>query len=58
MGAVAFVVLMAAEFALAWVLFRRSGSEYLRAYGSTAGMIDLGAQIVLALFPVIQVWRR
>jgi hypothetical protein len=58
MGAVAFVVLMAAEFALGGLAFGRSAGEQVAAYGSAAGAIGLAAQIVFGLFPVVQVWRR
>jgi hypothetical protein len=58
MGAVAFAVLMAAEFAFAVVAFGRPLGEQLGAYSTAAGGIGLAAQIVFALFPIIQVWRR
>jgi hypothetical protein len=58
MGAVAFVVLMAAEFALGWSGFGRSVSEQLAGCGSAVGAIGLAAQMVFAMFPVMQIWRR
>jgi hypothetical protein len=58
MGAVAFVVLMAAEFGLAGLVFCRSLDEQLAGYASAPGAIGLAAQIVFAAFPVVQVWRR
>jgi hypothetical protein len=58
MGAVAFVVLMAAEFGLAGLVFGRSLDEQLAGYASAPGAIGLAAQIVFAAFPVVQVWRR
>src|SRR6266540_3135155 len=58
MGVVAFVVLMAAEFALGGLVFGRSAIEQLAGYGSAASAIGLAAQAVFASFPVVQVWRR
>jgi hypothetical protein len=58
MGVVAFVVLMAEEFALGRLVFGRSMSQQLAAYGAAPGTIGLVAQIVFATFPVMQVWRR
>jgi len=57
-GAVAFVVLMAAEISLAVLVFRRSATESITAYESVPGAIGLAGQIVFAMFPVVQVWRR
>ena len=56
-GSVAFVVLMAAEVGLGAV-FGRSKANQLAAYGSLAGAIGLAAQVIFAMFPVIQGWRR
>jgi hypothetical protein len=58
MCAVAFLVLMAAEFALGELVFGRSLVEQLAGYGSTPGVIGLAAQIVFAAFPVMQVKMR
>ncbi len=58
MGAVAFLVLMAAEFGLAGQVFGRSTVEYVASYGSAPGATGFAAQIVFATFPVAQVWRR
>jgi hypothetical protein len=58
MGVVTFAVLMAAEFALGRLVFGRPVGEQLTAYGSPPGAIGLAAQIVVATFPVVQVWRR
>ena len=55
MGFVAFPVLMSAEVGLGAVL-GRSLVDQLAAYGSPAGAIGLAAQIIFAMFPVIQVW--
>ena len=57
MGSVAFVVLVAAEIGLG-VAFGRSLVDQLAAYGSPAGAIGLAAQVIFAMFPVIQVWRE
>jgi hypothetical protein len=57
-GAVASVVLMAAEFVLGGVVFRRSVGEKLAGYASVAGVIGLAAQIGFGLFPLVQIWRR
>ena len=56
MGLVAFVVLMSAEVGIGTV-FGRSIADQLAAYGSLAAAIGLGAQVIFAVFPVIQVWR-
>jgi hypothetical protein len=52
MGLVVFLVLMSAEVGLG-----RSMADQLAAYGSLAGAIGLGAQVIFAIFPVVQVWR-
>jgi hypothetical protein len=57
MGLVAFVVLISAEVGLGVVL-GRSLLEQLTSYESPAGAIGLAAQVIFAIFPVIQVWRR
>jgi hypothetical protein len=56
-GLVAFLVLMSVEFGLGIVL-GRSLVDQVAAYGSPAGAIGLGAQMIFAMFPVIHVWRR
>jgi hypothetical protein len=48
---------MPTEFALGAVL-SRSLAHQLAAYGSPAGAIGLAAQVIFAMFPVIQVWHR
>jgi hypothetical protein len=53
MGLVAFLVLMSAEVGLGAV-FGRSMAEQLAAYGSLAGAIGLGAQVIFAIFPVFR----
>ena len=57
MGLVAFLVLMLAEVGLGAV-FGRSLGDQLAGYGSPSGAIGLAAQVIFAMFPVIQVWRR
>lgn len=58
MGAVAFVMLMAAEFGLAALVFGRFMTEFFAAYASVPGAIGLAAQIAFATFPAMQVGRR
>src|SRR5215831_17472139 len=57
MGFVAFLVLMSAEIGLGAVL-GRSLVDQLAADTSPPGAIGLGAQMIFAMFPVIQVLRR
>ena len=57
MGLVAFLLLMLGEVGLGAV-FGRSLVDQLAAYGSLGGAIGLTAQVVFAMFPVIQVWRE
>jgi hypothetical protein len=56
-GLVGFLVLMSAEIGLSAVL-GRSLVDQLAAYKSPPGAIGLTAQVIFAMFPVIQVWRR
>jgi len=57
MGLVAFLVLMSAEVELGIVL-DRSIIDQLAMYKSASGAIGLAAQVIFAMFPVLQVWRR
>jgi hypothetical protein len=57
MNLIAFLVLMSAEVGLGAV-FGRSLVDQLAAYGSPAGAIGLAAQVIFAMFLVIQVWRE
>ena len=57
MGWVAFLLLMSAEVGLGVVLGRSLGDQ-LDSYGYSAGAIGLAAQVIFAMFPVLQVWRR
>jgi hypothetical protein len=58
MGAVAFLVLVLAEFGLAVLVFGRSATQFAIGYSSVPDMIGLAAQIVFAMFPVIHVWGQ
>jgi hypothetical protein len=57
MGLAAFLVLMSVEVGMGAVL-GRSLVDQLSSYGSLFGAIGLAAQVVFAMFPLIQVWRR
>jgi hypothetical protein len=56
MGLVAFLVLMSAEVGMG-APFGRSWVDQLAAYKSPPGAIGLGAQMIFAMVPVIQVSR-
>jgi hypothetical protein len=56
MGLAAFLVLMSAEVGLGAV-FGRSLVDQLATYRSAPGAIGLGAQVIFAMFPVVQIWR-
>jgi len=58
MGAVAFALLMAAEFALALLVFGRPLAVHLAGYGTAAGALGLAGQLAFAAFPVLQARRR
>ena len=53
MGVVAFLVLMSVEVGMG-AMFGRSLVDQLASYGSLSGAIGLGAQVIFAMFPVIQ----
>ena len=56
-GLVAFLVMMSAEVGLGAVL-GRSVADQIAMYKSASGAIGLAAQVIFAMFPVIQVrWR-
>jgi hypothetical protein len=57
MGLVAFLVLMSVEVGMGAV-FGRSLVDQLDSYGYSAGAISLAAQVIFAMFSVLQVWRR
>ncbi|QUD86091.1 hypothetical protein [Phenylobacterium montanum] len=54
MGAVAFVLLMAAELVLSVLVFGRSPAEHLSAYAAPAGALGLTAQILFGFFPLLR----
>jgi hypothetical protein len=56
MGLIAFLVLMWAE--VGGAVLGRSLVDQLATYGSLAGTIGLGAQVIFAVIPVIQGWPR
>lgn len=57
MGASAFVLLMALEWALALLVFGRSVQETLGTYRSAAGILGLAGQVGFALVPLLQAHR-
>ncbi len=57
MGALAFLLLMLGEAMLSMLLGGRSRSGHLALYGQPAHQLGLAAQLVYALFPVIQARR-
>ena len=58
MGFVAFALTMLAELALSVGLFGRSLPEHFAIYAHGVGLAGLIAQILFALFPVLQLKRR
>ena len=58
MGVVAFTVLMLAELGLSAHVFGQSEAEFAGSYASVPGAIGLTAQMIFAIFPVMQAWRR
>lgn len=54
MGAVAFIVLMFAEFTMSAVLFHRSPADYAATFVTIPGAIGLLAQIAFAAIPWMQ----
>ena len=54
MGAIAFAVLMFAEFGTAVLCFKRTVGEYIAGFWSVPGAIGLVAQICFASFPFLQ----
>ena len=54
MGAVAFALLMLAEFLLARFMFGESTADYMAGFATAAGLLGLAGQIVFALFPLLQ----
>lgn len=58
MGAIAFVLMMAGEAAVAVLGFNRSLSQHLMTYLSPRGMLELTPQIAFALFPLFHLLLR
>ena len=56
-GLVAFLVLMSVEVGMS-AMFGRSLGDQLAAFKLSPGAIGLGTQVIFAMFPVIQGWRR
>ena len=54
MGAVALMLLLAGEAALAVLAFGRTLQEHLAGYGTVAGAIGLAMQVVFGTFPLLQ----
>jgi len=52
MGAVAFVLLITAEMAVAVFLFGRSPTDFLTGYRTTAGAIGIAGQVAFGLMPL------
>jgi hypothetical protein len=57
MGLVAFLVLMSVEVGMG-AMFGRSLVDQLDSCRYSAGAIGLAAQVIFAIFPALQVWRR
>lgn len=57
MGALAFTLLMTAEFLLSSIGFGRSLAEQVEALWTPAGAIGLAGQIAFAIFPLLQLRR-
>ena len=58
MGVVAFTALMLAELGLSAHVFGQSEAEFAGSYASVPGAIGLTAQMMFAIVPVMQAWRR
>lgn len=57
MGALAFVLLMAAELALSVLLFGRSIAAHWATYGEPDALVGLAGQVVYALLPLVVLGR-
>jgi len=57
MSVVAFIVLMLAELGLSVLVFGRSTVQSAALYDSLPGAMGLAAQIIFAMFPVVQIWK-
>ncbi|AMJ59668.1 hypothetical protein AXW83_04535 [Bosea sp. PAMC 26642] len=58
MGGSAFALLLTAEYVGSAALMGMSGAEYLAKIATHAGLIGLTGQILSALIPLAQIWRR
>lgn len=58
MGGIAFLLLLAAEFALGSAGFGRTFADQLASYRAPAAQLGLMAQIAFALFPLIRMLRE
>ena len=58
MGAVAFVVLMLGEAAVAVFGFGRTLAMHLATYATTQGMLEMMPQVAFALFPLLHLIRE
>lgn len=54
MGLAAFLLLMSAELALAFMVFSRTFSEFIGAFATPAGALGLAGQIAFGLMPVVR----
>jgi hypothetical protein len=57
-GAVAFGLLLLAEFGLSVFAFNRSGAEYFALSLTTSGLLGLAGQIAFGLFPLLQLRQK
>ncbi|MFN3371416.1 MAG: hypothetical protein ACK4Z0_07820 [Sphingomonadaceae bacterium] len=58
MGALAFLLLIAAEIALGLALFARAPAEVAAGFRTRAGLLGLAGQILFAIFPWLQLRAR
>ncbi len=54
MGAIAFVLLIVAEFAVAWLGLKQSPLQHLAEYSAPSALIGLAAQILFAAMPLLR----
>jgi hypothetical protein len=58
MGSVAFLLLISAELALWQIMFDTPTSAFFARYTNLAGIMGLGAQVLFALFPLLQLTQN
>ena len=58
MGALAFLILMLAEFVLAWLLSGQTPAAYAATFGTAPGALGLAGQIGFALIPALRAQAR